>query len=249
MKKVLFIGLAVYMGIFLAGNAFGQTTFATTSGYIEDCDGTPLITLVLANGQYMYSNNPVGEFLLQVPLDENGEITLLVFATGFSPFKAVLTPQEASYVEIVLLKCIEQETCLDDLAYVEFFNNLSCGLDDITATATVCGLNFSSYSGVLSSCTSFTPGSCLVTVDAQHQNCPTLHFELTHVFAAGCLTLIALDLDDYDTPTVYLTPFCPGDCSTEVLQSSTSHKSISSTASFEIKMEGGIEADGYRSVR
>jgi hypothetical protein len=249
MKKVLFIGLAVCMGIFLAGNAFGQTTFATTSGYIENCDGTPLITLVLANGQYMFSNNPAGEFSLQVPLDENGEITLLVFASGFLPFKAILTPQQASYVEIVLLKCIEEETCPDELAYVEFFNNLACGVNDVTATATVCGLNFSSLTGVLSSCRSFTPGSCSVTVDAEHPDCPTLHFEFNHVFPAGCLTFMALDLDEDDVPTVYLTPYCPGDCSTQVLQSSISDQSLSSAAPFEIKMEGVIEADGYRSVR
>ena len=52
--------------------------------------GTPLCAMVLANGQYMFSCIGNGEYELEVPLDENGQITLFGFADGFQPFKTVL---------------------------------------------------------------------------------------------------------------------------------------------------------------
>jgi hypothetical protein len=52
--------------------------------------GTPLCAMVLANGQYMFSNAGNGEYELEVPLDENGQVTLFGFADGFQPFKTVL---------------------------------------------------------------------------------------------------------------------------------------------------------------
>jgi len=122
MKKLLIIGFVICMGICFCGNAFGQTVYETTSGIIEDCNGTRLIALALANGQNMFSNNPVGEFSLEVPLDTNGEITLLVFVAGFLPYKAILTPQEALNVSVILYKCEEVDYCYDPYAYVTFVN-------------------------------------------------------------------------------------------------------------------------------
>ena len=52
--------------------------------------GTPLCAMVLANGQYTFSNAENGEYELEVPLDENGQITLFGFADGFQPFKTAL---------------------------------------------------------------------------------------------------------------------------------------------------------------
>jgi hypothetical protein len=46
--------------------------------------------MVLANGQYMFSNAGTGEYELEVPLDENGQVTLFGFADGFQPFKQIL---------------------------------------------------------------------------------------------------------------------------------------------------------------
>jgi len=46
--------------------------------------------MVLANGQYTFSSAGNGEYELEVPLDENGQITLFGFADGFQPFKEVL---------------------------------------------------------------------------------------------------------------------------------------------------------------
>jgi len=55
-------------------------------------DGTPLCAMVLANGQYMFSCDPDGEYQLSVPLDPNGEITLFVFVDGLQPYKEILLP-------------------------------------------------------------------------------------------------------------------------------------------------------------
>jgi len=58
--------------------------------------GSPLCAMVLANGQYIFTcGADSGIFDLEVPLDENGEITLYGFCSGFSPFKAILTPEQA----------------------------------------------------------------------------------------------------------------------------------------------------------
>jgi hypothetical protein len=58
-------------------------------------DGTPLCAMVLANGQYMFSCNAnLGVYDLTVPLDSNGQVTLYVFASGFSPYKKVFDPME-----------------------------------------------------------------------------------------------------------------------------------------------------------
>ncbi|MFC1788841.1 hypothetical protein ACFLZE_02890 [Thermodesulfobacteriota bacterium] len=55
-------------------------------------EGSPLCAMVLANGQYMFSCDPYGEYQLSVPLDPNGEITLFVFVDGLQPFKQTLIP-------------------------------------------------------------------------------------------------------------------------------------------------------------
>jgi hypothetical protein len=57
------------------------------SGNIENESGAALVAMVLANGQYMFTSNPVGEFHLTMPLDSNDEITLFGFCSGLSPYK------------------------------------------------------------------------------------------------------------------------------------------------------------------
>ena len=52
-------------------------------------EGTPLCAMVLANGQYMFSCDPYGEYQLSVPLDPNGEITLFAFVDGLQPYKEI----------------------------------------------------------------------------------------------------------------------------------------------------------------
>lgn len=59
------------------------------SGTIENESGTALIAMVLANGQHMFTKNPVGAFHLTVPLDSNDKITFYGFCSGFSPYKII----------------------------------------------------------------------------------------------------------------------------------------------------------------
>ena len=49
--------------------------------------------LVLANGQHMFScGESIGTYDLTVPLDENGEIALLVNVSGLLPFRKTFEP-------------------------------------------------------------------------------------------------------------------------------------------------------------
>jgi hypothetical protein len=73
------------------------------SGHIQ-FDGTPLCALVLANGQHMFSCNGTGAYNLTVPLDAKGTITLYAFASGFSPFKQVLTAGEAAFYNVGVVR-------------------------------------------------------------------------------------------------------------------------------------------------
>ena len=60
-------------------------------GFIENLAGTPLCTMVLASGQYMFSCNPDGEFsLTNLPTEPDGTIKLQVYADGFRPHVATL---------------------------------------------------------------------------------------------------------------------------------------------------------------
>ena len=73
-------------------------------GTITTTDGTPLCAMVLASGRYMFSCNPVGDFLLQdLPTETDGTINLQVFARGFLPYFANLN--EFGFKNIAMSKC------------------------------------------------------------------------------------------------------------------------------------------------
>jgi hypothetical protein len=83
-----------------------KTGWVDISGTIENDSGLPLCAMVLANGQYMFTCNPVGEFTLTTPLDGDGEITLYGFCSGMMPYKALFntgalpdTGQTTSYTD------------------------------------------------------------------------------------------------------------------------------------------------------
>jgi len=62
-------------------------------------NGTPLCSLVLANGQYMFTcgdSLPKGNFDLTVPPDNQGQITLFGFSSGLSPFQQTLGKESSS---------------------------------------------------------------------------------------------------------------------------------------------------------
>jgi hypothetical protein len=56
--------------------------------------GAPVCALVLANGVSMFSCGGAGQYSLDVPLDQDGNVTLMVFAAGFKPFKDTIFDAE-----------------------------------------------------------------------------------------------------------------------------------------------------------
>jgi hypothetical protein len=56
------------------------------SGQVFDRDTeTPICTMVLANGAYMFSCDGTGSYSLDFPLDSNGQYQVQVYADGFAP--------------------------------------------------------------------------------------------------------------------------------------------------------------------
>jgi hypothetical protein len=46
---------------------------------------TPICAMALANGQYMFTCDGTGSYVLNIPLDTNGQFKLQVYADGFAP--------------------------------------------------------------------------------------------------------------------------------------------------------------------
>jgi len=61
-------------------------------GNVRTGNGAPVCALVLANGQYMFSCDGNGTYSLNVPLDDQGQVTLFAFADGFAPFRVTAAP-------------------------------------------------------------------------------------------------------------------------------------------------------------
>ena len=56
------------------------------SGTIKTGDGTDICAMVLASGQFMFSCNPIGDFLLSnLPRENNGTVKRQIYADGFFP--------------------------------------------------------------------------------------------------------------------------------------------------------------------
>jgi hypothetical protein len=75
-------------------NTFGDPAFVPgSSGKRIDISGkillqdseTPLCAMALANGQYMFTCDGTGNYALNIPLDNNGQYKLQVYADGFAP--------------------------------------------------------------------------------------------------------------------------------------------------------------------
>jgi len=66
-------------------------------------NGMPVCTMVLANGQYMFTCSGDGSFNLDVPLDpDTGQITVFAFCEGLAPFEQVIFPAEGHGMQIEL---------------------------------------------------------------------------------------------------------------------------------------------------
>ncbi|MEZ5502838.1 MAG: hypothetical protein R3E50_09310 [Halioglobus sp.] len=60
-------------------------------GSVQTADGTDICALVLANGQYMFTCDPQGSYVLtDLPRDGDGKVTRQVYADGFFPRSDVL---------------------------------------------------------------------------------------------------------------------------------------------------------------
>ncbi|MCP4353308.1 MAG: SUMF1/EgtB/PvdO family nonheme iron enzyme [Desulfobacterales bacterium] len=83
--------------IVAAGFSSAYAEWTDINGKITAEDGTFLCAMVLANGQHMFSCDPEGEYNLNVPLNDEGQIDLQVFCDGFSSFKETLEPDAGNF--------------------------------------------------------------------------------------------------------------------------------------------------------
>jgi len=97
-KKGLFIIVVLAMAFMFGGTGYAAD-WVKISGKVFYGE-TPLCAMILANGQYIFTDMADGKYELEVPLDQNGKITLFSFCDGLSPFKQVLTPSEAKEFDI-----------------------------------------------------------------------------------------------------------------------------------------------------
>ena len=93
MKRSLLILITFLFITLFMHNPFpvAQTEWVHINGTVT-YNGTAVCGMVLANGQYMFSCDPYGEYQLSVPLDPNGEITLFTFVDGLQPYKEIISP-------------------------------------------------------------------------------------------------------------------------------------------------------------
>ncbi|MFZ7111156.1 MAG: hypothetical protein ACOWYE_05690 [Desulfatiglandales bacterium] len=104
-NRLLFVCLLCVMTI-LIGKAYA-VDWVPLNGTVKNLKGDRLCTMVLANGQYMFSCDPIGDYSLYLPLDQDGRITLFCFCDSMMPFKTVLEGEQTSYD--IVMKAVEEE--------------------------------------------------------------------------------------------------------------------------------------------
>jgi len=72
-----------YEPAFVPGSA-GKEIYIAGEVLLQNSQ-TPICAMVLANGQYMFSCDGTGSYFLKIPLDNNGQFKLQVYADGFAP--------------------------------------------------------------------------------------------------------------------------------------------------------------------
>jgi len=104
MKKAhsTILTVLMYFLLFNISDA-SSASWVNISGMVT-YNNTPVCAMVLANGQYMFTPSGNGIFNFDVPLDNNGQITVFTFCSGFSPFKKVIYPSEGKGMNISLNK-------------------------------------------------------------------------------------------------------------------------------------------------
>jgi hypothetical protein len=72
-----------YSPAFVPGSAGKRINIA--GKVLQQNSQTPICAMVLANGQHMFSCDGTGSYALNIPLDNNGQFKLQVYADGFAP--------------------------------------------------------------------------------------------------------------------------------------------------------------------
>ena len=86
--------------------------------------GAPVCALVLANGVSMFSCGGAGQYSLDVPLDQDGNVTLMVFAAGFKPYKVITDVENAA---------TNQDTIAIAAFNIQVFGNTKIGKPEVVA--------------------------------------------------------------------------------------------------------------------
>ena len=73
-----------YDPAFIPGSA-GKQIYIAGQVLLQNSQ-TPICAMVLANGQHMFSCDGTGSYALKIPLDNNGQFKLQVYADGFAPW-------------------------------------------------------------------------------------------------------------------------------------------------------------------
>ena len=101
---------ALFVAFCLLGNGFAMAHSGEHQDGWVDVGGNvrfgeaPVCALVLINGQTQFSCDGTGRYDMQVPVDDNGMITVMVFADGFAPFNQTVTPEQAAAYPINILR-------------------------------------------------------------------------------------------------------------------------------------------------
>jgi len=74
-----------YAKFTLADGEPPPSTGVNLTGDVQDQWGTALCSLVLASGQFGFTCNGTGTYSASIPLDNNGQYKLQVYAEGFAP--------------------------------------------------------------------------------------------------------------------------------------------------------------------
>lgn len=75
------------------GTATNNPGWVRLSGTVNiKDDGAPLCAMVLANGQHRFTCAGNGEYDMEVPLNNEGKISLMGFADGFLPYNVTFAP-------------------------------------------------------------------------------------------------------------------------------------------------------------
>jgi hypothetical protein len=83
---------AKWPGTNTSAENYAAPAWVSIRGNVRATNGIPVCALALANGQYMFSCDGNGTYSLNVPLDDQGQVTLFAFADGFAPYRITADP-------------------------------------------------------------------------------------------------------------------------------------------------------------